>query len=82
MMIVKAGLAAVILAGLVSPVLADNAAADQREAAQRAHCLTVAHSNEMAFESCVSGHAANPKAWVPFGQESSLSRQASGRATF
>ena len=73
-MIVKAGLAAVILAGLISPVLASNAMADQREAARRAHCLAVAHSDEMAFESCVTGHAANPKAWVPVAQESSRSR--------
>ena len=81
-MIVKAGLAAVILAGLISPALANNADADQRLGARRAHCLAVAHSDEMAFESCVTGHAANPKAWVPIGQESSLSRPTSERPTF
>jgi hypothetical protein len=81
-MIVKAGLAAVILAGLISPVLAYNAAPEQGLAARRAHCLAVTHSDEMAFESCVTGHAANPKAWAPIGQASSLSRPASERTTF
>ncbi|WP_298423108.1 hypothetical protein [Rhodoblastus sp.] len=75
-MIVKAGFAAVIVACLTSPVLANDETADQRDAAHLAHCRSVAHS-EMAYESCVSGREANPNGWSAITPKISASRQAS-----
>jgi hypothetical protein len=63
-MIAKTGLVAIMMFGFASPSMAYDAVSFQHDTAQRAHCLATTHS-EIAFESCVSGTPANPKAWLP-----------------
>lgn len=75
-MIAKVGLVTIVMIGFTSPSMAYNANFFQRDAALRAHCLATTHS-EIAFESCVSGMPANPKAWVPISRHRSFSERAS-----
>jgi len=80
-MIVKAGLAAIIVVGLTAPGMAYDATFFQHETHQRAHCLATTHS-ETSFESCMTGTPANPRAWVPVAQGRSLSKKLLARRVF